>query len=567
MREFYKRFLPYYPKYKLQMFFVLIGIVLVAGGSAGTAYIIQPILDEIFVNKDEELLWLMPIIIISIYMGKAFGNYIQSYFVTYIGQDIIRQIKDKMLFTMLNMDVEFFHKSRGGELISRITNDIQRIQLAVSTKIGDLIRDFFTAFGLLAIAFYQSPKLMFIAFIAFPLIIYPLSILAKKMKAVSHRSQEKTADLTSMLSEAFNNSEIIKAHSTEDYETKRFSEENKNFFKITMKAMRIHQTVPFLTETMGAVMFSAVVIFGGLEIMAGNMTVGSVFSFITALLMVYRPLKSLMSTYNNLQDAFAAGERVFYILDLEPTIISGDKQIDENINSVEVVDARLNYGEKEVLKGISLQAKKGETIALVGDSGGGKSSLVNLIIRFYDPQSGIVKFNDVDLKDLDIEHLRSKISIVTQRVFIFNDTIASNVAYGNELDEKKVIASLKLADALDFIEEMDDGIYTVLEEGGSNLSGGQRQRIAIARAVYKNPDIIILDEATSALDNKSESRVQKALEEFYKDRITFVIAHRLSTIKNANKILVFKEGKIVCEGKEDELLKGCQEFIKLSKPH
>jgi len=330
-----------------------------------------------------------------------------------------------------------------------------------------------------------------------------------------------------------------------------------------MKSVKTSELVSPLMEVLGAAVVAIVIIVGGNEVIEGKMSVGAFFSFMTALFMLYTPLKKVSSIYNKLQDAIAAGERIFEIVDLKPTIKISDKKFNEEIKKVKFNHVSLYYDNKKALDNVSFEAKKGEVVALVGDSGGGKSSIVNLLVRFYDPSSGKVLFNDKDIKDFDVKSIRKKIALVTQRIYIFQDTIAANVAYGEEFDEEKIIKALKLANAYEFVKEMENGIYAELDEFGANLSGGQRQRIALARALYKDPEILILDEATSALDTKSEQKIQEALKNITKEKITFIVAHRLSTIQNADKILVMSKGKKVCEGKHKELLKNCESYQNL----
>ena len=459
--------------------------------------------------------------------------------------------------------MNFFQKKHGGELVSRIINDINRIQSAVSNYIAEFIREVLTIFGLVGLVIYHSPELAFYGLVVLPLAIYPLSKLAKRMKKLSFKSQESNADITSSLSESFNNIEIIKANSTEEIESKKFAIHNLNFFKYNMKAVRTNELTSPLMEIIGSFAFAAVIIVGGSKVISGELTTGTFSSFIAALFMLYSPIKRLSSLYNKMQDALAANDRINEMLNENPTILSGNTKFPESIKSISFNDVFLKYDNFTALSNINLEAKKGETIALVGDSGGGKSSLINLIIRFYDTSKGVVKLNNEGLNELDIKSLRENISIVTQRVYIFNDTISANIAYGYEIDENRVIEVLKQAHAYDFIQKMPEGINTKLDEFGTNLSGGQRQRIAIARALYKNPQILILDEATSALDNESESIISQVIDEVSVDKITFIIAHRLSTIKNATKIAVFKDGKIVCMDTEENLLKTCQEYKRL----
>jgi subfamily B ATP-binding cassette protein MsbA len=459
--------------------------------------------------------------------------------------------------------MDFFQKTHGGELVSRIVNDINRIQQAVSNNITEFVSESLTIVGLIGLVIYHSPELAFYGLVVLPLAIYPLSRLAKKMKKLSFKSQESNSDITTSLNESFNNIEIIKANSSEKIEANKFSIFNMIFFKYNMKAVKTNELTSPLMEVIGSLAFAAVIIVGGSKVISGELTTGTFTSFIAALFMLYTPIKKISSLYNRMQDALAANERINEIFSKEATITSGELIFPKNIQTINFENVVLKYDEFTALKGINLEASRGETIALVGDSGGGKSSLINLIIRFYDISSGKILLNNESIKDFDIKSLRENISIVTQRVYIFNDTIAANVAYGYEIDEIKVIQALKQAHAYDFVCEMKKGINTVLDEFGTNLSGGQRQRIAIARALYKNPQILILDEATSALDNQSESIISEVIQEVSRDKITFIIAHRLSTIKNADKIAVFKAGEIVCVGKEHELLNSCKEYQRL----
>jgi len=563
MKDFFKQYAPFYKHYKLEFLYAFIGVVLVAAATAGTAYAIEPLLDDIFINKDVDMLYLMPAFIIVLYAGKGFGRYIQAYYTSYIGQDITRIVRDNLFNHVLNLDMDFFQKKHGGELVSRIVNDINRIQLAVSNYIAEFIREFLTILALIALVIYRSPELAFYGLVVLPLAIWPLSKLAKRMKKLSFKSQESNSDVTSSLTESFNNIEIIKANSTENIEMDKFKAHNLNFFKFNMKAVKTNELTSPLMEIIGSFAFAAVILVGGMKVIEGELTAGTFMSFLAALFMLYTPVKKLSSLYNKMQDALAANERINEIFAREATILTGNEKFPTDIQSISFKDVVLKYDTFTALKDINLKASKGEKIALVGDSGGGKSSLINLVIRFYDTVSGEIKLNDTNIKDFDIKSLRENISIVTQRVYIFNDTIAANIAYGYDIDENRVIEVLKQAHAYDFVSKMSDGINTILDEFGSNLSGGQRQRIAIARALYKNPQILILDEATSALDNESESIISEVIDEVSADKITFIIAHRLSTIKNANKIAVFKDGKIVDMNTEEKLLETCPEYQRL----
>ena len=563
LKDVLKRFGPYFKDYIPHFIFAIIGMGLASGGTAVSAYLVEPVLNKIFVEKNEKLLYILPCAIIAIYVIKNIGTFMQAYFTAYIGQDTIRRFREKMVANLLNLDMDFFNEFRTGELISRTTNDIDRIRSIVSSMIPELTREFITIIGLLCVVVYQSPKLAFFALVVMPVAIYPISRLAKRMKKISKQSQEKTSDITSALSEIFTNIEIIKANNAQEYEHSRFVDENNKFFRLNLKSVKIEQLVSPLMETIGSIGVAAVIIIGGKDVIDGHINMGAFFSFLTALFMLYTPLKRIVNIYNKMQDAIAASERTFFLMDKVSEIKDGQKELNEEINLIKFNDVRLSYGDKEVLKGINLEANKSEFIALVGSSGGGKSSLMNLLMRFYDVNGGEILINGINLKDIKIHSLRQNIGLVTQRVYIFNDTVAKNVAYGREFNEDAVINALKLANAYEFVSKLDDGINTILNEFGTNLSGGQRQRIAIARALYQNPQILIFDEATSALDNESEKEITKAINNLRSKKIIFVIAHRLSTVENADKIAVLSDGKIIDSGSDEELSKRNEIYARL----
>ena len=563
LKDVLKRFGPYFKDYIPHFIFAIIGMGLASGGTAVSAYLVEPVLNKIFVEKNEKLLYLLPCAIIAIYVIKNIGTFMQAYFTAYIGQDTIRRFREKMVANLLNLDMDFFNEFRTGELISRTTNDIDRIRSIVSSIIPELTRESVTIIGLLCVVVYQSPKLAFFALVVMPVAIYPISRLAKRMKKISKQSQEKTSDITSALSEIFTNIEIIKANNAQEYEHSRFVDENNKFFRLNLKSVKIEQLVSPLMETIGSIGVAAVIIIGGKDVIDGHINMGAFFSFLTALFMLYTPLKRIVNIYNKMQDAIAASERTFFLMDKVSQIKDGQKELNEEINLIKFKGVRLSYGDKEVLKGINLEANKSEFIALVGSSGGGKSSLMNLLMRFYDVNGGEILINGINLKDIKIHSLRQNIGLVTQRVYIFNDTVAKNVAYGREFNEDAVINALKLANAYEFVSKLDNGINTILNEFGTNLSGGQRQRIAIARALYQNPQILIFDEATSALDNESEKEITKAINNLRSKKIIFVIAHRLSTVENADKIAVLSDGKIIDSGSDEELSKRNEIYARL----
>ncbi|MFH0710249.1 MAG: ABC transporter transmembrane domain-containing protein [Pseudomonadota bacterium] len=563
-QDTYKRYWPYIKGYKFQYFMVLIGIVLTVTATAGTAHIMQPLMDNMFIKKEPGMLYIIPALLIGIYTLKSIGRYIQSIFTTYIGMHIVSRLREDLLSKMVYMDMQFLYINRSGELISRITNDIARVQYFVSKMLPELVQESFTVIALVAYVIYLNATLAFWALFVMPVVVFPLIKITRRLKKLSHRSQEKNADLMTRLTEVFNNSEIIKANATEDYEMRRFKDENDHFFKLNMKATYTGELVSPIMEMIASIGLAAVIFIGGQQVYSGAMSVGEFTAFLTAIGLVFQPLRRVSAIYSKIQDAQAASERVFHIFDLDNSIKDGPVSLSEPITQVDFDNVTLNFGEKAALSNLNLTISKGQTIALIGQSGGGKSSLINLLLRFYDPDEGNIRINNQNLKNYTQNSLRHQIAAVSQRVYIFQDTLAANVAYGAEVDEEQVLNALKIADALDFVNELPDGIHTVMQEFGVNLSGGQRQRIAIARAVYKHASLLILDEATSALDNESEKRIQSALESYAKDKITIIIAHRLSTIEHADVILYFDSGEIIARGSHLQLLETSENYRRLA---
>jgi len=564
LKQLFIYFLPYIRAYKKEFAFAILGMIAVAAGTTASAHLLKPVLDEVFINKDREMLALIPFAIVAVFFVKSLGKYVQTYYTIYIGNDIVRKIRNRLSEHLMYQDMAYLNSMRNGELLSRTTNDIARIQNVVSKLIPNVLINAMLIVSLTGYVIYQSPKLAFYFLFVMPLALFPLQVLAKKMKRYSTKSQESNADLTARLTEIFNNIEVIKSNSSQQFEQEKFSKENMNFFKLSMKQSKTNALVSPVLEFFGSIAIAVAIYIGANEVIDGNMTVGSFFAFVTALFMLYDPIKKFSNIHNQMQDAIAATERIDELFQKKPTIVSGTKELTA-IERIRFKDVSLQYEDKVALSHINIDAQKGKVYALVGDSGAGKSSLVNLLVRFYDATSGTLYVNESDIRDYTLDSLHRKIAFVTQRIFIFQDTIARNVAYGEPVEEARVIEALKRAYAWDFVEALPDGIETELDEFGTNLSGGQRQRIALARALYKDPDVLILDEATSALDNKSEAAIQKALEELKGKMITFIVAHRLTTIEHADEILVFKEGGIESRGMYRELLENSEEFRKLAK--
>ncbi|EIU9967378.1 ABC transporter ATP-binding protein [Campylobacter coli] len=556
------RFKPFYKKYKKEFAIAIFGMILTSIGTAGSFASLKPILDYIFVEKNEALLYTLPFLLVVIYILKNLGFYLQTYYLSFIGMDTLRILRFEVLKNLLRLDIDFFKRNRNGELVSRCTNDINALQSIVSNIIPDFFRELLTIVGLLIVVFYQSPTLAFFALVVLPCAIFPLVHFARKLKKYARSIQETNSDLLSRLSEIFSNIELIKASNTQNKEGEKFAKQNNELCRLNLKSTRIDALTSPLMEIIGSLGVAAVIIIGGREVIHGTMSVGSFFAFITALFAIYTPLKRLSSLYGKLQGAIAASERTFYLLDLEPQILNGSKNL-ESIERVKFKQVEFAYENpyKSVLKDINFEFNKGEILALVGTSGGGKSSIINLLMRFYDKQKGEILLNDLDISEFSIESLHDRIGLVTQNIYLFNDSFAENIAYSEEPNEEKIIKALKLANAYDFVQEMG-GIYAEIKEHGKNLSGGQKQRIAIARALYKNPDLLIFDEATSALDNESEKAIIETIENLKKDRLILMIAHRLSTIENADKIAVIDQGQMIAIGTNEELLQSCELYQK-----
>ena len=563
MKQLFKYFMPYMIGYKKEFAFAIIGMLAVAIGTVGTAQLLKPILDDIFINKDTEMLALIPFAIVAIFALKSIGKFIQTYFTAYIGDDVVRKLRDKLALHLMNQDIEYLNKMRSGELLSRITNDLTRVQSVVSTLIPAIMIKVMLIIALTSYVIYQSPKLAFYFLVIMPLALFPLQILAKKMKRYSKRSQESTSNLTSRLTEIFNNIEVIKSNSSQEYEYQRFSKENYRFFILSLKQIKINALTGPTLEIFGSLAIAMVIYIGATEVIDEQITVGTFFAFITALFMLYDPIKVLANIHNKMQDAIAAMERLQELFDSKATIISGSQEL-QSVESINFKAVGLSYDDEIALQNIDLRATKGKVYALVGDSGAGKSSFINLLVRFYDTSKGEININGTDIKDYNLESLHHKIALVTQRIFIFQDSVLANVSYGLTPDRGRAIEALKQAYAWEFVEKLENGIDTQLDEFGTNLSGGQRQRIALARALYKKPQILILDEATSALDNRSEKAIQLALESIKEQMITFVVAHRLTTIEQSDTILLMDRGEIIARGDYLSLMKDSKEFQDLA---
>ena len=566
MKKTIKYFLPYLKNYKKELFLALVGMIAVAFASAASAHLMKPTLDEMFIKKDSTMLAVIPVAIIILFTIKAVGNFVQGYFMVYVGEDIVRELRDRMVLHLMHQDMTYLQKMRSGELISRVISDITRIRSFISSILPRLATNIITVVALTGYVLYLNFHLAVYFFFVIPLLALPIAYLSRKMKRYSHRSQESNSDMTSRLSEIFNNIEVIKSNFSHDYEIERFRKESAKVFRFLMKQNRVSMMASPAAEIIGSFALALVIYSGGSEVLEGRMSVGEFFAFMAALAMLYGPIKILSRIHTKIQDAVAAFERIESVLSREIESKEGELEMAPGgVERIVFENVSLSYGSKRALQDISIDACRGRVYALVGDSGAGKSSLTSLLVRFYDPDGGTIRINGKPIEEYRLSSVLESMAFVTQRIFIFNDTVAANVAYGKECDRQRVMEALEKAHALDFVQSLPDGIDTNLDEFGANLSGGQRQRIALARALYKNPSVLILDEATSALDNKSEEAIKRALEEIKSQMITFIVAHRLSTVESADEILVFIEGRIVERGSYDELLRNGEEFRRLAR--
>lgn len=553
----YRRLLNLVKPYRIKLGLAMICMLFVSLLTASQAFLVKQALDDVFLKKDKEMLFLLPIAIILLFILKGAFDYGQAYLMNFVGLRIVADMREKLYNHLQNLSLSFFTKTPTGILISRITNDVNLLQGSVSNVITGLLKDAFTILGLTGVVFYRDWKLALIAFLIFPLAIIPIKEFGKRLRKFSRKSQQRMGSITTFLHETITGNRIVKAFNMEDYEKRRFADENERFFKIIFKRVKIRALSHPLMELLGGIGVALIIWVGGYSVIRGELTPGTFFSFLTALLMLYAPIRDLNKVNLEVQEGLAAAARIFELLDTAPDIKDDEGAIPLPPISTGIDFQRVTfkYDDEPVLKEISFYVTVGEVIALVGMSGAGKTSLVNLLPRFYDVEEGQILIDGYDIRKVTLQSLRDQIGLVTQQTILFNDTVRNNIAYGNlKRSEQEIIEAAKAANAHDFILRLPQGYGTIIGEQGVKLSGGERQRISIARALLKDAPILILDEATSSLDSDSEAGVQKALEELMKGRTVFVIAHRLSTIRNAHRIIVLSEGKLAEEGTHEELI-------------
>jgi subfamily B ATP-binding cassette protein MsbA len=555
----YRRLLPYVKLYWARIVAAM-GLALVISGLEGaTAWLVKPLLDDVFLKKDLFMLKILPFALVGVYFLKGSARYGQAYLMAQVGQRVVMRLREEVYEHLQGMSLSFFNNRASAELLSRLTHDVGRLSRISSEDPALAIREVFTLLTLLVVVFAREWRLATIALMVFPLIALALVRIGKKLQAINKRGQENIAELSVVIQETLTGTKIMKAFGREAHERERFKHSNRRLYHLIMRDVHVHQLTSPLMEFIGALGIGAALWYGGYRVIQGETTPGTFFSFLTGLMMLYGPVRKLSNSSNQIQQAVPAAERVFELLDLKQTVVDRPyarplHELRETI-AFENVSFQYDDGVGPVLHNISLVVKKGELVAFVGLSGAGKSTLADLIPRFHDVSSGHITIDGVDIRDYTLASLRAQIGIVTQETILFNETVANNIVYGKPggtFDE--VVYAAQLAYAHEFIHVLPQGYDTIIGERGVKLSGGQRQRIAIARALLKNPPILILDEATSELDAESEFMLQKALANLVKGRTVFVIAHRLSTVMRADRIVVVDEGQIIEVGTHEELL-------------
>jgi len=543
---------PYWPKLGLAMGCM----VFVSLMTAAQAYLVKPALDDVFISKDNQKLLLLPVAIVLLFLVKGLFDYLQAYLMNYVGLKVVADLREKLYNHLQHLSLSFFTRTPTGVLISRITNDVNLIQASVSNVVTGLLKDAFTIFGLTGVVFYRNWKLAIVAFLIFPLAILPIKQFGKKLRKFSRKSQQRMGSITTFLHETITGNRIVKAFTMEEYEKRRFADENQRFFQILLKRIRIRALSHPLMEFIGGIGVAVIIWVGGYSVIQGDSTPGTFFSFMTALLLLYAPVRDLSKVNLEVQEGIAAAVRVFELLDTPQEVKEeGAVDLPPVSQGIDFQRVTFKYDGAPVLREISLSVEVGEVVALVGMSGAGKTSLVNLLPRFYDVDEGRILIDGCDIRKVTLQSLRGQIGLVTQQTILFNDTVRNNIAYGSlHRTDEEIVEAARAAWAHDFIVKLPQGYETIIGEQGVKLSGGERQRLSIARALLKDAPILILDEATSSLDSESETEVQKALERLMEHRTVFVIAHRLSTIRNAHRIIVLSEGRIVEKGTHEELL-------------
>ncbi len=550
----YQSLKPYRSKLVISMV-AMMGVALCTGAQT---YMVKDLLDKIFIEQNKFYLYSLTIVVVFIFAIKGIFYYTYHFLLEKVGLSVIKDYRSKIFEHIHIQPLSFFHNYPTGTLISRVVSDVTLMQQAVSSALVGVLRDLFSVIVLIGVVFYLNWKLALFSFLILPVAAFPIIKFSKIFRRLSTKAQEETAQVSNMLYETITGNRIVKAFNMENHEISRYNDQLQLLFDVTVQDAKFRCIQHPLMEFIGGVALAIFIWFGGKLVIGGVMTIGEFFALMTSLVVAYDPIKRIGKVNSTVQQGLAAATRIFAILDIVPAISDKPDAIElpPFKSSIEFKGVYFHYeDDTEALSDINLQVPAGQTLAIVGHSGGGKTTLTNLVPRFLDVSQGCIKIDGHDIRQVTMRSLRDSIAMVTQQTILFNDTVRNNIAYGSlERSETDLIKAAEAAHALDFIKELPKGFETIIGEGGARLSGGERQRISIARALLKNAPILILDEATSALDTESEREVQSALENLMKNRTTFVIAHRLSTIKNADRIIVVNHGRIVEDGTHDELL-------------
>ena len=555
----YLRLLDYIRPYWVRLIIAAVCSGAVAALTGGYAWLVRPALDEIFINKNETWLYLLPVALMAVSVLKGICGYGQSYLMIFVGSRVVTDIRQQLFGHLMRLPIGFHLKNPSSRMLSRVINDVNWIQNAVSGVLKDLFQQSLTFLVLLGVILYQNWRLALFSILVIPLSAYPMVRFGNQLRKIATAGQERTADMSTALQETLTGVRIVKGFTREDAEGRRFAGFNEAYFRTNMKSTQVSSITSPVLEAVGIIGVAGIIWYGGSQVIQGAMTPGTFFSFLTAVFLMYTPIKRLASANNTIQQALAAADRVFTVLDVptEAAQDTGTRGLDgvRSAIALQAVSFRYEGVEAWALTDISLTVRPGEVLALVGSSGAGKTTLVNLIPRFHDPTAGAILIDGVDLREIRLSALRRQIGIVSQETLLFDDTVGNNIAYGrDEATEEAITDAARAAFAHDFIMKLPNGYDTLIGENGVRLSGGERQRLAIARALLRNPPILILDEATSSLDTESERMVQMALANLMKGRTTFVIAHRLSTVQRADRIAVLAGGRLVEVGRHEELL-------------
>jgi len=558
-KDLYRRLLGFLTPYKGRLSIAIACMIILAACTAAMAWMLKPVLDEALSGKNGQLIYIIPALVVGLYVIKGAAYFGQAYTMGYIGQKVIFDLRNLLYGRLTSQSLSFFAHRKTGELLARLSYDVTLVQAAVSTAVTALMRDAISIVFLVGVVFVQDWMLALITMLVFPAVIYPIARFGRKMRHATLDGQAAMGDLTSLLEETVGGIRVVKAFGMEDYEQGRFRKLTGDFFSHQLKVFKVNALSFPIMELLAGFGIAGVLLYGGMRVASGETTAGTLVSFLAAVIMLYEPVKRLSRANNDIQQGLAASQRIFELLD-EPIEVHDHEQARELppfSNAIRFEQLSLTYSgtDRAVLKDINFSVAAGEVVALVGRSGAGKTSLVNLVPRFMDVTAGRLTIDDIDVCDLTQASLRAQIALVTQEIILFNDTVLSNIAYGHEhIDQQQVEAVARAANAHEFIEKLPQGYNTLIGERGVILSGGQRQRLSMARALLKDAPILILDEATSALDTESERLVQHAIDRLMQGRTVIVIAHRLSTIRHADRIVVLDDGHIVQMGRHDDLL-------------